>query len=46
MKIKKFENHLIYSSETIRKSIVKLGKLKKQFCIVIDKKMKFKDKTL
>tara|TARA_B100000989_G_scaffold298924_1_gene291103 strand:- start:408 stop:1439 length:1032 start_codon:yes stop_codon:yes gene_type:complete len=42
MKIKKFENHLIYSSETIRKSIVKLGKLKKQFCIVIDKKMKFK----
>ena len=42
MKIKQFENHLIYSSETIRKSIVRLGKLKKQFCVVVDKKKKFK----
>ena len=41
MKIKQFENHLIYSSETIRKSIVRLGKLKNNFVLLLTKK-KFK----
>ena len=41
MKIKNFNEHLINSDETIRKSVVKLGKLKKKFCIVIDKSSKY-----
>mgnify|MGYP001425256295 CR=1 FL=1 len=42
MRIKNFKDHIIFSGETIRNSIVKLGKLKKQFCIVVDKKKRFK----
>ena len=41
MLIKNFKNHLISSKETIRKSIIKLGKLNKQFCIIVDKDKKF-----
>ena len=42
MRIKKFKDHIIFSTETIRQSIMKLGRLKKQFCVVVDKEKKFK----
>ena len=38
MKIRNFNEYLISSEETIRKSVIRLGKLKKQFCIVVDEK--------
>lgn len=36
IKITKFKEYIINSEETIRKSVIKLGKLKKNFCIVVD----------
>ena len=41
MKIRNFNEYLISSEETIRKSVIRLGKLKKQFCIVVDEKKKY-----
>jgi len=41
MKIKSHNDHLINSEETIRKSVIKLGKLKKKFCIVVDQNNKY-----
>ena len=41
MKITQFNDHLINSDETIRKSVIRLGKLKKNFCIVVDKNKKY-----
>jgi len=41
MKIKKFNEYIINSEETVRKAVIKLGKLKKQFCIVVDKNSKY-----
>jgi CBS domain-containing protein len=41
MKIKNFNNHIISSDETVRKLVVKLGKLKRKFCIVVDKDKKY-----
>ena len=41
MKIKNFNNHIISSDETIRKLVIKLGKLKRNFCIAVDKDKKY-----
>ena len=41
MFLKKYKDYLLQSNETIRKSIIKLGKLNKKFCIVIDQNKKF-----
>ncbi|MDB9807964.1 sugar phosphate nucleotidyltransferase [Candidatus Pelagibacter sp.] len=41
MKIKNFNQYIISSEETVKKAVIKLGKLKKQFCIVVDKKNKY-----
>jgi len=41
MKIKNFNEYIINSDEIIRKSVIKLGKLKKKFCIVVDKNKKY-----
>ena len=41
MKIKNFNEHIINSDQTIRQLVIKLGKLKKDFCIVIDKNNKY-----
>ena len=41
MKIKNFDEHIINSDETIRKLVIKLGKLKKNFCIAVDKNKKY-----
>jgi len=41
MLIKKYKNHLISSKKTIRNTIIKLGKLNKKFCIIVDKDKKF-----
>ncbi len=41
MKIKNFNDHTISSDEKIRKLVIKLGKLKRNFCIVVDKNKKY-----
>jgi len=41
MKIKNFNEHIINSNQTIRHLVIKLGKLKKDFCIVVDKNKKY-----
>ena len=41
IKIKEFNKHLINFNESIRNSIVKLNKLEKKFCIVVDDKKNY-----
>ena len=41
IKIKEFNKHLINFNETIRNSIIKLNKLEKKFCIVVDDKKNY-----
>ena len=41
IKITKFKEYIIDSEQTIRQSVIKLGKLKKKFCIVVDKNNKY-----
>ena len=41
IKITKFKDYIINSEQTIRQSVVNLGKLKKNFCIVVDSNNKY-----
>ena len=41
MELKNYKKHLISSTQTIRKAVLNLNKLKKKFCLVIDKNNKF-----
>ena len=41
IKITKFNEYIISSEQTIRKSIIQLGKLKKNFCVVVDADNKY-----
>jgi len=41
IKITKFKEYIIDSEQTIRQSVIKLGKLKKKFCIVVDRNNKY-----
>ena len=38
MRIKKFKDHIIFSTETIRQSIMKLGRLKNSSVLLLIKK--------
>ena len=41
MKIIRFKEHIIYSNDSIKKAVIKLGKLNKKFCIAVDENNKY-----